>query len=299
MDNLLNINFNLLKPFWAVYKTGGINKAAKLLDMAPPAVTYNIKQLEKQLGKKLFIAHKKGVDPTGDASTMFPLIESIFENLQKCNEQLYAINSGTIKVGLTTMHASFFFVKFTQEFRAKYPDIKLEFCHHPQHDYLEMLEKNEIDVAIHLLLREPTNQMHNFKLQQSPMTFFVTKKYAAEHGIGNEITLEQLTKLPLILFSLMKTRIVLTNLEGLYKTQFKVVEAPTTHAAFDMAMSGHGVGYFFDEYLDAQNNDQIMKLKIKDAPPPPVRAYDCAYMKKPSALVTLFVRELKQFFSLE
>jgi len=294
--DILNINLNLLKTFWAVYKTGGVNKAARMLDMAPPQVTYHIKQLEKQLDKKLFIAHKKGVDPTGDASLIYPMVESIFENLQKCNEQLYPISSGTIRLGMTTLHASFFLVKFMQGFREKYPDIKLEIFHHPQHDYLEMLERNEIDVALHLLLREPTEQMQDFELPNHQMAFFATKKFTAEHGIGNEITLEQLTKLPLVMFSLMKTKSTLTRLEDFYQRQFQVVEAPTTHAAYDMAMNGHGIGYFFEEYIDAQSNDQIVRLKIKDAPQPPNRAYHCAYKKKASTLVTTFIKELKRFY---
>ena len=295
--DILSINLNLLKSFRAVYKTGGINKGARLLELATPAVAYNIKQLEKQLNKKLFIPHKKGVDPTSDANELFPLVENAFENLLKYNEQLNANDSGTIRLGLSALYESFFLVNFMKQFREKYPNIKLELFHHPKHDYLELLEKNEIDVALHIMLREPTSQMHNFELRRHPMVFFTNKEFAAKHGIKDEITLEQLTKLPLIVFALMKTRSVLEILENFFKTKFNPVETPTTLAAFDMTMNGHGICYFFEEYLDAQNNDQIVKLKIKNAPPPPSRVYNCAYHKNPSAIVALFVKELKKFFA--
>ena len=297
--DILSINLNLLKSFWAVYKTGGINKGARSLGVATPAVAYNIKQLENQLGQKLFHTHKKGVDPTGDASALFSLVDSAFESLLKYDELLNATNTGTIRIGLQTLHASFFIVKFTQVFRAKYPDIKLEFFHHPQHDYLEMLENNEIDVAIYTPLKNHTAQMRSFELYRHPMVFFTTKKILTEHNIKNEITLERLTKLPLIIFSLMKTKSVLTILENFYKTKFKTVETPSTHAAFDIAMNGHGICYFFEEYLDTQSNDKIVKLRIKDAPQPPKRVYNCAHNKKSTVIVSLFIKELKEFYSID
>lgn len=296
--DILNINLNLLKSFWAVYKTGGINRGAKFLGVATPVVAYNIKQLERQLDKKLFIAHKKGVDPTNDATLIYPLVENIFDNLQKCGEQLNQTTFGVIRLGLSTLHVSFLLVEFMQKFRERYPDIKFELFHHPRHDYLEFLENNEVDVAIHIMLRDPTENMYNFELHRYPMVFFATKKFVAEHGIGEEIALEQLTKLPLIIFSLMSTRSVLKILEDFYQTTFSPVEAPNTHSAFDMAMNGHGICYFFEEYVDAQDSDQIVKLRIKDAPPPPKRVYECAYNKKPSALVALFIKELKEYYGI-
>jgi DNA-binding transcriptional LysR family regulator len=296
--DILNINLNLLKSFWAVYKTGGINKGAKYLGLATPVVAYNIKQLERQLDQKMFTTHKKGVDPTGEASALFALVDGAFESLLKYNERLNTA-AGTIRLGILTMHASYFLVDFMQSFRAKYPGIRLEFFHHPQHDYLGMLENKEIDVAIYSPFEKcPTEQMHTFRLLQHPMVFFTSKKFAAQHDIKNEITINQLTKLPIVIPSLMKSKTFLVAIENFYNTQFKTIETPSTHSAYEMTINGKGICYFFEEYLDAQNNDQIVKLALSDAPQPPTRFYDCSYTKKPSALVSLFVDELKNFYSL-
>lgn len=296
--SIFDINLNLLKSFWAVYKTGGVNRGAKMLDIAPPVVTYNIKQLEKQLGKKLFYTDRKGTQHTGDASELFPLVEDAFGSLLKYNQQLNAANKGTVKIGLTTMHASFFLVKFTQEFRKKYPDIRLEFVHQPQHDYLPMLENNEIDVAIFQFTRKPDENITFFDLMTEKMTFWTTRKFAEAHGFNDEITLEQLHSFPLVLFRLAALGPTFNQLEDSYGKFQKIVDAPSTHTAYAMVMDGQGIGFFFEKYLDAQNTDEILRLKIKDMPPPPVRVYECAHYKKPSAIVSLLIKELKEFYSL-
>jgi len=293
MDILKNVNLNLLKSFWAVYKTGGINRAARLLDMTPPSLSHNIKQLERQLGKTLFKTHKKGADPTADATTLFSLVEIAFENLQKFNEQ-FAANKGVIRIGLTTICASFFLVNFVREFQSKYPDIKLEYHHHPTHDYLGMVENDEVDVGIMAFTRKPKEGINVFSLFKNNMTFFATRGYAEKHNLSEEITVEQLVKLPVILFS-AKVKEVRNILENDVGQKLNAVEYHTTHTAFDRTMQGQGIGFFFEDYIDAQKTNEIMKIRVKDVELTPW-TYECATNKNPSALVSLFIKEMKIFF---
>jgi len=288
----------LLKSFWAVYKTGGINKAAKFLDMAPPTLSQNIKQLERQLGKKLFTAQKWGSDPTGDATALFPLVEGAFDYLTQFNEQLENPSKGVIRIGLTTAFASFFFVKFAAAFKAKYPTLHLEYHHHPNHDYMQMLENGDIDIGIMLGMREPSAQNTKFKLSHNEITFFATKEFAKKHNLSSEISANQLINLPLISFS-AKTRLFLDDIETWIGAPFtNPIEVHTSHAAYDMTMNGMGIGFHYIEYLLAQKNDQIAFLKVNDRPALPARIYECAHGKKPSALVALFIKELKEFYSI-
>jgi DNA-binding transcriptional LysR family regulator len=298
MDIIKNVNLNLLKSFWAVFKTGGIIKGAKLLDVAPPTLSANIKQLEKQLGKTLFVTHKKGADPTGDATALFPFVESAFENLLKFSEELERPSTGTIRVGTTTIYASFYLVEFVREFKSKYPNIAIEYHHHPKHDYLTLLEGNEIDVAITpLWWGEASNQMNVFEFKRHRMSLFCSRQFAVANCIENELTVEQLGSLPFVLFS-GKVKPFLDKLENAFGRKLHVVETHTSHAAFDMVMNGVGVGYFFDDYRGAQNNNEIVKLKLTNAELPD-HVYDCVHARKPTGLVGLFVSELRKYFELD
>jgi len=285
-----------LKAFRAVYKTGGINKAAGALGMAPPAVIYNIKQLENQLGKKLFNTHKKGTDPTEDAKALFPLVEAAFENLSKCNELLNTENKGTIRIGTSAFIVDFWMAKFLREFQSKYPNVVLEFYHHPRHNYLTQLEENKVDVAMMQFLKRPGPQIDIFEFLNIGMTFFTSKKFATANNIKDEITTERFFELPFICHA--QSRTVLDKLEGFFGQKLKAVEVASVLIAYNMVMDGQGIGIFFDDYLDAQKDDQIVRLRIKDRPPPPLAVHECAHHKNPSALVALFVRELKRFYAL-
>jgi len=292
--DILNVNLNLLKSFWAIYKTGGVIKAAKMLDLAPPAVSYNIKQLEKQLGKKLFITHRKGSDPTEDAKALFPYIENVFDNLQKVNEQLKYSNNGTIRIGLSNFIANFFLKSFLCGFQQKYPNIKLEFHYHPKHDYITELENNRVDIAIMQFPKRPSTEIKTFELANLKTTFFTSKKFAANHNIKDKITFEQFLDLPFIMFS--KSGMTISKLETAFGEKLEYRRVPSTIIACDMVIDGQGVGFFSEQYLDAQNTDQIMKFKIKDKPVPPPIIVECAYNKKTSAIVALLVSELKSYY---
>ncbi|NEB18943.1 LysR substrate-binding domain-containing protein [Streptomyces coelicoflavus] len=54
----------LLRTFVAVHRAGSFTRAASLLGLSQPAVTSQIRTLERQLGRPLFLRQARGVTPT-------------------------------------------------------------------------------------------------------------------------------------------------------------------------------------------------------------------------------------------
>ncbi|MGC9378644.1 LysR family transcriptional regulator [Streptomyces sp. MH13] len=54
----------LLRTFVTVYRAGSFTRAAALLGLSQPAVTSQIRTLERQLGRPLFLRQARGVTPT-------------------------------------------------------------------------------------------------------------------------------------------------------------------------------------------------------------------------------------------
>ena len=58
------VNLELYRVFYTVAKSGSLTKAAEELFISQPAVSQAIKQLEQQLGGKLFNRTRKGMELT-------------------------------------------------------------------------------------------------------------------------------------------------------------------------------------------------------------------------------------------
>ncbi|MCD9143736.1 LysR family transcriptional regulator [Streptomyces albireticuli] len=73
----------LLRTFVTVHRAGSFTRAAALLGLSQPAVTGQIRTLEKQLGRPLFVRQARGVSPTsvGDelARKIAPHVDALLE----------------------------------------------------------------------------------------------------------------------------------------------------------------------------------------------------------------------------
>lgn len=61
--------------------TRSISKAAELLFVSQPAVSYSIKTLEEALGGKLFFRTPKGVELTPEAKKLYDAVKSSYHYL--------------------------------------------------------------------------------------------------------------------------------------------------------------------------------------------------------------------------
>ncbi|MDF5756960.1 LysR family transcriptional regulator [Spongiactinospora sp. TRM90649] len=64
------MDLTLLRSFLAVYRTGSFTKAAGLLSISQPAVTCQIRNLEKEIGQLLFLRTPRGAVPTEAAEEL-------------------------------------------------------------------------------------------------------------------------------------------------------------------------------------------------------------------------------------
>jgi DNA-binding transcriptional LysR family regulator len=93
------VDLALLRTFVAVHRAGSFTRAAALLGLSQPAVTSQIRTLERQLGRPLFLRRARGVTPTpvGDelAHQAAPHLDALQEIAERGRE------SGP---GLRTLH---------------------------------------------------------------------------------------------------------------------------------------------------------------------------------------------------
>ena len=72
----MDLNFEYYKVFYYVSKYGSLTRAANVLMTSQPAVTRTIHNLESELGCRLFIRSKKGVELTPEGRVFYEYISA-------------------------------------------------------------------------------------------------------------------------------------------------------------------------------------------------------------------------------
>ena len=81
-------NLNHYRVFVEVYQNKNMSAAAKRLDLTQPTVSYSMRELESQIGVKLFTPRQRGVTATQHADDLYPEILKVLEIITKAEEQL-------------------------------------------------------------------------------------------------------------------------------------------------------------------------------------------------------------------
>ena len=90
-------NFNLYLTFFTLYKTLNMRKAAELLDLSSHAlISKNIKQMEFELGVKLFETGQHGVSPTTEADKLYMTARSLFAELEMIETNIKQLSTPKI-----------------------------------------------------------------------------------------------------------------------------------------------------------------------------------------------------------
>jgi LysR family transcriptional regulator, transcriptional activator of nhaA len=97
-------NYNHLYYFYTVVKEGGISPAARKLNITQPALSAQIKQLEKRLKKKLFEKDGRGLKPTDFGVMVYGYARNIFELANELSDQIVRTGGSTgvrISIGVS------------------------------------------------------------------------------------------------------------------------------------------------------------------------------------------------------
>lgn len=144
-----------LITFQTVVECNGFTKAAEVLGYAQSSVTAQIQTLESELGSPLFDRIGKKIVLTEVGQKLLPYVNQI---LQLHDEAKVAIRpdstpSGVLTIGSPESLAAFRLPPLIQEFKRKFPQVKIILKPGLCWQMRQMVRKGELDVAF---LLEPT-----------------------------------------------------------------------------------------------------------------------------------------------
>jgi LysR family transcriptional regulator of abg operon len=123
------MKFNQLRDFVAVAEQGSIRGAARVMNLAQPAMTRSIQELEYSLGVKLFIREGRGVTLTSAGKDLLSRATLILNEIRKAKEgmtQFSGHEEGSITIGMSIVGHLAIMVNTLDHFKKRYPKVKVK-----------------------------------------------------------------------------------------------------------------------------------------------------------------------------
>ena len=278
----MNISFDYYKIFYTVAKTGNITKAASELMISQPAISKCIKHLEEQLGGQLFVRTKRGVVLTEEGNEFYKYIKQAMEfinNAEHKFSEMIHLESGTIRIGVSTTLVKKFLLPYLEIFHNKYPKIHIQIKTAVAPQLFSLLRQGLIDLVLINLPYEQMNDIEIRKVKEVQDCFIVGEAY--KNLSNSKLSLQQLVNYPLILQS--EGSITRTFLNNYGKKNNIIFKPEMDLSSFSLVVEfvkiGFGIGYTTEEYIvDELMNKKVYKLDV--FPQIPKRAIGLAYSKR-------------------
>ena len=268
----MNIDFELYRIFYVVANNGNITKASEELNISQPAISKAIKNLEDQLGGTLFVRTKRGVILTEEGKEFYKYIKQAIEYINNAESKftdLINLETGSIRIGISTTLTKEFLLPYLEEFHEKYPNIDIQIDTNVSSELLHKLRNGLLDIVIlHMIDKNYGDDVEIIKCKKVTDCFAVNKKY--KDLVGKEISIKELKNYPLILQPKgSNTRRFLDNLAK----ENNVVLTPSMELAgytlvVEFTKIGLGIGYINEDYSKKLlDNKELFKLNLKEKIP--------------------------------
>ena len=268
----MNIDFELYRIFYVVANHCNITKASEELSISQPAISKSIKNLEEQLGGQLFVRTKRGVVLTEEGKEFYNYIKQAIEYINNAENKftdLINLETGCIKIGISTTLTKEFLLPYLEEFHSLYPKIDIQIITNLTSDLMPKLRNGLIDIVIlNLNDKNYGNDTQIIKCKKINDCFVVNNKY--KELIDKEVSLKDLNNYPLILQAKgSNTREFLDNIARENGVVLKPnIELASYSLVVEFSKIGLGIGYAIKEYIKQEiKNKELFELKVKEKIP--------------------------------
>lgn len=173
-------NWDDLKYFLAVCRTGSIRAAAKQLEVNHATVSRRINNFEISLGRRLFDRSAQGYQKTIAAEDVYLQAVHLEDTLNAVQRTVAGKDhslSGEIRVTLADVLAQTLYMQDFAAFCAKYPDINLEIIDSARSFNLV---NREADVAIRVC-NQPPEHLVGRKLANMHRACYISREYSESY----------------------------------------------------------------------------------------------------------------------
>lgn len=169
------MNIHHLELFYYVARHGGISEAVRRIPygIQQPAVSAQIIQLERSIGTKLF--QRRPFALTAEGERLFAFIRPFFGDLAKVTAELTGKAARFVRLGASGPVLRHHLPNALRVVRAAQPALTLHLTEGYEPQLLEMLQRDEIDLAVTALHAATPPGLGSAPLLTLPLTLLVPK----------------------------------------------------------------------------------------------------------------------------
>ncbi|AST91093.1 LysR family transcriptional regulator [Sutcliffiella cohnii] len=251
-----------LKYFIAIAEAKNITAAATRLHMSQPPLSMQLKQLETELGVKLFERSGKSMVLTDKGKVLYEKALHLVNSVEEIKNELQETEEGkrgVLAVGINTLSLSGF-SEVLQTFHEKHPKVSLKIVQNDSFYLAEMIKTRAIELAFVRLPLEYRGLTYHH-LMNEPF-FFVTYKKI------HTISLEEISHTPLIIPSTEGLGIYSTILEAFTRQNLqlnKIAECSDMNTLMDLVNGGIGATIVPKSVLDVYKDKALYSIPIDNA----------------------------------
>ncbi len=193
------MEIRVLRYFLEVARQENITKAAAYLHISQPTLSRQLKDLENELGKKLFVRSNYSVHLTEEGMLLRKRAEDILGMVDKTTEEfrsLDEINGGDIHIGCAESDDIKYFIQTVLHLKEKYPRIRYHFYSSGTDSVNDRLERGLLDMAI--IVQPVDLSKYNYLKMPADNTWGVLMRKDSPLAKKEVIRKEDLQNVPII-----------------------------------------------------------------------------------------------------
>lgn len=140
-----------LKYFLQITDSGSFSEAARILRIAQPALSLQLKNLEEELGTTLLVRHARGVTPTDLGTNFYQQARRILRQVDEAKEEIRSRVRdpvGQVSVGLPTSACRGLWLHLMKSVASKHPRISIHLVEAMSGSLDEWTQAGRLDVAL-------------------------------------------------------------------------------------------------------------------------------------------------------
>lgn len=296
----MNYTLRQLLAFITVYKSGSFTKAAEELHLTQSALSGLVRELESNLDLKLFDRTTRQLDLSVAGAQLLPAAMRVLSEAEVLSDEIKSLKNleeGEVKIAVTQQLASAKLPQILAQFKALYPQIKLQVMDCSVEAIQESVRDTTVDIGI-----GPERAL-GYGLQQEPLfalPFHLVVPPNHHLSQHTRISWADIKNEPLITLDGSFTELLAEDLLQQSAKKLDSIEYKVRFMSTALSMVKYGLGLtlclpYVREWV-AQNN--LIMIPITS---PEIRRKFFLYSRKNrnlspavQAFISLFVKEIKK-----